>query len=162
MKRKTIIVREFTRTLWVGIGIIILDIGIVIDEHFHPTPPADSTYLTFWAATLIWPFVLLFVVIKSLKNKGKIEISDEYIYATYPNRIEKGYVDLSIQVYYSLYVDDRTKYILVSNHPIVLDMWTVFTDIDYSSQIPILYTKRVQKLFPKDDWIEVVLPKAGA
>ncbi|MBQ2015515.1 MAG: hypothetical protein II207_00765, partial [Clostridia bacterium] len=55
-------------------------------------------------------------------------------------------------------IEDGNKYILVSNEKILLNKRTVLNSIDYYSQIPIQYTKKIRNYLPKDNWIMIDLP----
>ena len=90
---------------------------------------------------------------------GSFEITDTYIYARYPNRLQRGYVDLNEQVYYTFYTKqgDFGKFILLSNDPITDEQEIMRFGINYSTQVSIHYTKKVKKIMPREDWIEVHL-----
>lgn len=153
---KKIVINEHMKTIVFSILFEIMLIAFFVDFLLRPEEYTSSRAGVF----LFGPFIFPFIVAKGLKKKGTIEITDTYVYARYNNVLQRGYVDLTEPVYYCMYKDDDDcKCILLSNEKITLDAYTIYSDIDYGTQIPIRYTRRVKKIFPKEDWTEVVLRK---
>ena len=106
---------------------------------------------------LIGVILIPIVAYFHLRKKGKIEVTDSYIYASYPNLPFRTMVDLDLEVYYGTYIGaDQQLYMVVSNESFVNDFRAHgFKDIDYKSQIQINYKGKIMKLLPKKEWIEI-------
>lgn len=147
------------RWKWIlgGAVIVMVSIGLAIDMLFFSGDIQD--YYGRGTAFLVAPFLVPWLIHEEIKEMPVIEITSDYIYARYPNRLQRGYVDLNTTVYYAFYTKkgDFGKLILLSNEPITEEQGIMRVGIDYSTQISIHYTKRIKKIIPKDDWIEVQL-----
>lgn len=147
------------RWKWIlgGTIIVILCIGLAIDELFISKDLQDLYGRG--VAILVAPIAVPWLIHEEIKDMPTIEITDEYIYARYPNRLQRGYVDLQVPVYYAIYTKagDFGKYILVSNEIICLDQQSIYRNVDYTSQISIHYTKKVQNLLPTEKWTENII-----
>lgn len=134
----------------------LLSVGLLIDELFF-----DEAMIEIPSRAPVL-FAIIFspwLVYWEIKDMGSFEITDTYIYARYPNRLQRGYVDLNEQVYYTFYTKqgDFGKFILLSNDPITDEQEIMRFGINYSTQVSIHYTKKVKKIMPREDWIEVHL-----
>ena len=147
------------RWKWIlgGTIIVLVCIGLAIDELFISKDLQDLYGRG--VAILVAPIAVPWLIHEEIKDMPTIEITDEYIYARYPNRLQRGYVDLQVPVYYTLYTKHGAfgKFILLSNDPITDEQEIMRFGIDYSTQVSIHYTKKVKKIIPREDWIEVHL-----
>lgn len=114
----------------------LLSVGLLIDELFF-----DEAMLEIPSRAPVL-FAIIFspwLVYWEIKDMGSFEITDIYIYARYPNRLQRGYVDLNEQVYYTFYTKqgDFGKFILLSNDPITDEQEIMRFGINYSSQVHI-------------------------
>lgn len=147
------------RWKWIlgGTIIVLVCIGLAIDELFISKDLQDLYGRG--VAILVAPIAVPWLIHEEIKDMPTIEITDEYIYARYPNRLQRGYVDLQVPVYYTFYTKqgDFGKFILLSNDPITDEQEIMRFGINYSTQVSIHYTKKVKKIMPREDWIEVNL-----
>ena len=146
------------RWKWILGGVVVecLSIWLLVDELFF-----DSEMLEIPSRAPVL-FAIVFspwIIYWEIKDMGSFEITDEYVYAKYPNRLQRGFIDLQEPVYYTFYTKqgDFGKFILLSNEIITDDQQIMLYGIDYATQISIHYTKKVRKVLPKDNWIEVHL-----
>lgn len=154
-KSKHIVISEYRNwLLFYSIIFVCGIIGTVVDilslfwDEFDIGFPGPS-----FVAVLLIPIIAYF----HTRNKGRVEITKDYIYVWYPNRLTPAPIDLNKQVYFGKYESyDRQLYIVVSNEPFKNDFRkSGYKDIDYNSQIMIHATWKVLKYLPKDTWIEM-------
>ncbi len=153
-----IVIHEQAKELAIGMALLLLD-GYLLVDHWTTNFEIDTHY-GFFATTLVAPFLIVVLTLRSIKNKGTIIISEKYVKASYWFKKNACLISLSEPVYYATYVDieDGNKYILISNEKFLLAKRTIETTIDYDTQIPIQYTKRIESHLPKEDWIEIKQP----
>ncbi len=158
MNKKPIIIRQYMRWLILELvlifGGLIIVIGELLDTIFQWGITENTDFGLYSSTTIAISLPILLVVMhKILKNKGTVEITEEYAYAKYPNRIEKGFVVFSDTVYYSYFNSiEGTEYIIISNEPFDLNVAQIEREIDYAKQIPIKNTKKVKATIPKTGW----------
>lgn len=158
--KNRIVIREHGKTLLTGAGLLILDICLLADYLINNDEP--HTHYAYLATTVIAPCLILYFTVNSAKNKGTIVIERKSISARYFRRKETCVISLECPVYYTLFVnlEESESYILISNDRIDLDKKTIQSRIDYNSQIPIRYTRKVKKYLPEENWIEIMINDA--
>lgn len=157
------IIRQFARWLIVDIVVILGALSILmiefLDNWFQWGLTTDTDFGPYSSATIMIMLPLfIFFMHRALKNKGTIEVTDDYAYAKYAYKLQKGFVDFGEEVYYSFYKStDGQRYIILSNENFDITVEHIEKEIDYSKQIPIPYTRKVKRLLPKTGWIHIVL-----
>lgn len=156
MNKDRIVIHEQAKELAVGMGLLLLD-GYLLVDHWTTNFEIDTHY-GFFATTIVAPLLIIILTLRSIKNKGTIIISDKYVKVSYWFKKDTCLIKLSKPVYYAIYVDieDGNKYILISNEEFMLAKETLGIIIDFKTQIPIQYTKRIKNYLPKENWIEII------
>ena len=163
-------------TIVIPVGLLIYSI---IDDFRSATLLDEDSSLDFLPIVLIWCIVWKILLWDefSPKHWNRAIISDQGIIAYKLLGSQICEISFDQPIYYAIlhYTGDKNanlKILMVSNEPFEIQLADneskknrretfVRHTHDPFRQIPVYYNKRIQKMFPKTDWIEVLYSRAS-